>query len=75
VSRTGLNTYTFVIEDMREFYGVAEGVEIEEISILFHDDGGNRAGRGDGGADIFIEVFPKMRRSCPSWKARKRGRS
>jgi 1,4-alpha-glucan branching enzyme len=59
VSRTGLNTYTFVIEDMREFYGVAEGVEIEEISILFHDDGGNRAGRGDGGADIFIEVFPE----------------
>lgn len=59
MSRTGLNTYTFVIEDMRAFYELAPDTEIEEISILFHDDGGGRAGRGDGGADIFIEVFPE----------------
>lgn len=59
MTRTGQNTYTFVIEDMREFYGVAEGTPIEEISILFHDDGGGRAGRGDGGADIFLDVFPE----------------
>ncbi len=59
MSRTGLNTYTFVIDNMREFYGVEEGVEIEEISILFHNEGGGLAGRDEGGADIFIEVFPE----------------
>ncbi len=59
MSRTGLNTFTFIIEDLRAFYGLANDTEIEKISVLFHNEGGSQAGRGDGGSDIFFDVFPE----------------
>lgn len=50
------NEYTFTF-NIPDFYGLPNGVEVEELSFVFRNVDGSRAGRAAGGGDIFVDIF------------------
>ncbi|WP_324671155.1 alpha-amylase family glycosyl hydrolase [Hymenobacter sp. GOD-10R] len=55
-SATNPNLYTITLTP-RTFYNVPAAEQILRLGMLFKDAAGNTIGRGDGGADIFVDVF------------------
>ena len=52
------NKYTYEISpSIREYYGVPDGVEIEQLAFVFRNGDGTLEGKATGNADIFYEVF------------------
>ena len=56
MEKTGTNTYTIDL-NIREFYGVPMNEQVRELAVLFHNDGGEKSARAEGGGDIFIPLF------------------
>ena len=50
-----LYTYTFG-PSIREYYGVPQSEEIEQIAFVFRNADGTLEGKASGGADIFVDV-------------------
>jgi len=55
-SATNPNLYTITLTP-RTFYNVPSSEQILRLGMLFKDAAGNTIGRGDGGSDIFVDVF------------------
>ncbi|GGF13232.1 hypothetical protein GCM10011383_25540 [Hymenobacter cavernae] len=55
-SATNPNLYTITFTP-RTFYNVPAAEQILRLGMLFKDAAGNTVGRGDGGSDIFVDVF------------------
>ncbi|MEM1215195.1 MAG: alpha-amylase family glycosyl hydrolase [Bacteroidota bacterium] len=52
------NKYTFTFgPSLREYYGVPDGEEIEQIALVFRNGDGSLEGKATGGADIYYEVY------------------
>lgn len=55
---TDPNLYTLdITPSIREFYGVPENETIEQMAFVFRNSDGSRAGKAEGGEDIFAEVY------------------
>lgn len=53
----GDNVWQLYIGDIRSYYGVTSATRhVAKLGFVFRDATGNLTGRGDGGADIFIDV-------------------
>ncbi len=48
-------TYTFT-PDIRAYYSVPEGTEIQKIALVFRNADGSLEGKATGGADIYVDV-------------------
>ena len=53
----GNDKYTLSIPNIKSFYGVPAGETVEQISILFRNEAGDKAGRNTDGSDIFITIY------------------
>jgi hypothetical protein len=52
------NKYTFTITpSLKDYYGVPDGEEIEQIAMVFRNGDGSLEGKATGGADIYYDVF------------------
>lgn len=47
-----------VSPSIKSYYGVPNGVEVEQLAFVFRNADGSKEGKADGGADIFAPVFP-----------------
>ena len=54
---SNLYSYEFT-PSIASYYGVPNGETIEQIALVFRNADGSLEGKGDGGTDIFYEVFP-----------------
>lgn len=54
----GNNRWQFTITDVRAFYAVPPGEQIQKISILFRNGAGTRVQRNADGSDMYIDVVP-----------------
>ncbi|MCU4177503.1 alpha-amylase family glycosyl hydrolase [Carboxylicivirga sp. N1Y90] len=55
--RTGTNSYQLTISDnIRSYYGVAEGEVIEKMAFVFRSADNSREGKDEGNKDIFVDV-------------------
>ena len=53
------NTYQLdITPDIRSFYGVPEGEQIEQMAFVFRNKDGSLEGKTENGEDIFAEVYP-----------------
>lgn len=58
MTRESANHYSLVIgPSVREYYGVAAGETITHMAFVFRSSDSSKEGKGDGGSDIFVEVF------------------
>ena len=53
----GNDKYTLDIADIKTYYGVPAGETVEQISILFRNEAGDKSGRNKDGSDIFIQIY------------------
>ncbi|MCA0382505.1 MAG: 1,4-alpha-glucan-branching protein [Bacteroidetes bacterium] len=53
----GNNRWQFTITDIRNFYGVPAGEQIQKISILFRNGAGTQVQRNADGSDMYIQVY------------------
>ena len=53
----GGGKYTLSIPDIKAFYSVPAGEDVEKIAILFRNEAGDKSGRASDGGDIFIDIF------------------
>ncbi|MDG5799052.1 alpha-amylase family glycosyl hydrolase [Marinilabiliaceae bacterium ANBcel2] len=51
--------YKMEIADIRQFYGVPDNEDIEQLAFVFRSSTGNLEGKDSGGNDIFITVYEK----------------
>ncbi len=57
LTRTGTNTYTLTISpDIRTYYGVPNGEEIQKLSFVFRNEDGSVTGKDVGETDIFYDI-------------------
>lgn len=58
MTRESANLYSLAIgPSVREYYGVAAGETITHMAFVFRSSDSSKEGKGDGGSDIFVEVF------------------
>jgi len=58
MTRESPNLYSLVIgPSVRQYYGVAAGETITHMAFVFRSADASREGKGNGGSDIFVEVF------------------
>jgi len=58
MTRESANLYSLVISpSVRQYYGVAAGETITHMAFVFRSSDSSKEGKGDGGSDIFVEVF------------------
>ena len=58
MTRIGDNLYTLEISpSIRDFYDVPESETITHMAFVFRSADGSAEGKGEGNADIFVEVF------------------
>ncbi len=57
MTRTGSNSFVFQIDDIREFYDVPQGEQIEAMTFVFRNVDGSQVGRAEGGSDIVVPVY------------------
>jgi 1,4-alpha-glucan branching enzyme len=58
MTRESANQYSLLIgPSIREYYGVAAGETITHMAFVFRSSDSSKEGKGDGGTDIFVEVF------------------
>jgi len=58
LTRIEPNTYKLsVTPDIRSFYGVPEGENIEQMAFVFRNSDGSKTGRQGNSGDIFVDVF------------------
>ncbi|TFH27733.1 MAG: T9SS type A sorting domain-containing protein [Bacteroidia bacterium] len=58
MTRESANLYSLVIgPSIRQYYGVAAGETITHLAFVFRSSDSSKEGKGDGGSDIFVEVF------------------
>jgi len=58
MTRESADLYSLVIgPSIRQFYGVAAGETITHMTFVFRSSDSSKEGKGDGGSDIFVEVF------------------
>lgn len=51
------DTYSLEISpSIREYYGVPEGEQIQQMAFVFRNSDGSQTGRATGGLDIFVDV-------------------
>lgn len=53
----GNNRWQFTITDIRNFYGVPAGEQIQKISIVFRNGAGTQVQRNADGSDMYIQVY------------------
>ncbi|HSC53962.1 MAG TPA: alpha-amylase family glycosyl hydrolase [Phnomibacter sp.] len=53
----GNNKWSFTITDIRNFYGVPGGEQIQKIAILFRSGNGSKVQRNADGSDMYITVY------------------
>jgi len=53
----GNNRWQFTITDIRNFYGVPAGEQIQKITILFRNGAGTQVQRNADGSDMYIQVY------------------
>ncbi len=57
MTRTSDNIYELEITpDIRTFYGVPEGEEIQQMAFVFRNGDGSKEGKAEGNKDIFVNV-------------------
>lgn len=55
---TGPDTWRLNIGDIRTYYGITDPDEkVEKIALVFRNADKTKEGKGDGGSDIFIDVY------------------
>lgn len=54
----GNNRWQFTITDVRAYYGVPPGEQIQKIAILFRNGAGTKVQRNADGSDMYIDVVP-----------------
>lgn len=54
---SGDNYKLEILPSIREFYNVPQGETIEQIAFVFRSSDSKLEGKGDGGKDIYVEVF------------------
>ncbi len=60
LTRISENLYSLEISSsIREYYGVPEEELITHMAMVFRNSDGSKEGKGDGGSDILVEVFPE----------------
>lgn len=58
LERVDTNIYELEITpSIREYYGVPESEEIQQMAFVFRNSDGSKEGKADGGEDIFAEVY------------------
>lgn len=53
----GNNRWQFTITDIRNYYGVPAGEQIQRIAILFRNGAGSLVQRNADGSDMYIQVY------------------
>jgi len=53
----GNNSYQYAIQNIRSFFNVPAGEQIERIAILFRNGSGSLAQRNSDGSDMFASVY------------------
>ena len=57
LSKTADSIYELEISpDIRSFFGVSDGEEIQQIALVFRSGDGSKDGKADGNKDIFVKV-------------------
>jgi len=60
LTRIAENTYTLEIgPSVREYYGVPASETITHMAFVFRSEDSSQEGKGPGGSDIFVEVYPE----------------
>jgi glycosidase len=58
MTRESANSYSLVIgPSVRDYFGVPAGETITHMAFVFRSSDSSKEGKGDGGSDIFVEVF------------------
>jgi len=58
MTRESANLYSLIIgPSIRQYYGVPAGETITHMAFVFRSSDSGTEGKGDGGSDIFVEVF------------------
>ncbi len=53
------NLYSYdITPSIQEYYGASAGDEVLQMAFVFRNADGSLEGKGDGGTDIFYDVFP-----------------
>lgn len=51
------NLWKLPIGDIREYYGIPAGVDVEKLAFVFRNADGSMTGRAEGGGDLFLDVY------------------
>lgn len=58
MTRIADNLYSLELSpSIREYYGIPGEEEVTHLAFVFRNSDGSLEGKGDGGSDIFVEVF------------------
>jgi len=60
LTRINENLYSLDIGLIRDYYGVPESEEVEQLAFVFRNSDGSRTGRAADGGDIFVDVYSDL---------------
>lgn len=56
LTRESTDLYSLTINDIKEFYGLAEGEVAKQLAFVFRASDNSKEGKDTGGKDIFVDV-------------------